>query len=269
MGNSGIDDEKMQELMHDVFESSKKVHSIAYYDYDDPDDEEDIVDNGDYGRTNMPIAQGMAGMTDAEEREYYREWDEDIQKRKNAVPEEPISALSFDPDDDDKDAQSEERPLTALEAALRDELHAVKQLNSAQTQEMRRMNRELDTLRADHEDKEEIPEPTFFPLHGFANPKTYRKLPIEVQGLEWTGTNVHEMRDFVGKHGQTDNTTGEWSFLTPVEISGVMESSAIVWDDVQRAWVPVHLGDTILRGVNGEFYPISPEILCKTYEEVK
>lgn len=114
----------------------------------------------------------------------------------------------------------------------------------------------------DYKDKEEYIEPRFTLAN--RNLKTYRKLPVEVQGLKWTGTNIHEMHEFVGKR---DN--GEWKFLTPAEISGVMESSAIVWDSVQGGWIPVNLKDTILCGVSGEFYPISKDVLAKTYEEVR
>ena len=124
----------------------------------------------------------------------------------------------------------------------------------------------------------DIKEPEFTAPYAVANPKTFRKLPVEVQGLKWTGTNVHEMRDFVGKRYaqgvcETDETcscadSGEWNFLTPVEIAGVMDSSAIVWDSVQKAWIPVHIGDTIIKGVSGEFYPVSEDVMRKTYEEV-
>jgi hypothetical protein len=91
--------------------------------------------------------------------------------------------------------------------------------------------------------------------------------------------NVHEMREFVGRRFVQDSCqdeepcscgdSGERNFLTPVEISGVMESSAIVWDSVQSGWIPVHVGDTIIKGVNGEFYPVSEDVMAKTYEEVR
>lgn len=123
----------------------------------------------------------------------------------------------------------------------------------------------------DNEDPE-MPEVQEFTEPPFAvrcdGQKTFRKLPVEVEGMKWTGLNIHVMHQFVGKKDQTEDSSGEWRFLTPVEISGVMESSAIVWDDVQRGWIPVHIGDTILRGVSGEYYPISEDVLNKTYEEV-
>lgn len=117
------------------------------------------------------------------------------------------------------------------------------------------------------EEVEEFTEPKF--TLGGSNQKTYRKLPVEVQGLQWTGTNVHEMREFVGRKDKSANSNAEWKFLTPAEISGVMESSAIVYDDVQGGWISVNLNDTILCGVSGEFYPISADVLSKTYEQVR
>jgi hypothetical protein len=209
------------------------------------------MDGGDCGRTHSPIMQGMAGMTGPEEREYFREWDESMQKRKNAVPEEPISALSFDDEE-----------ITGYH------------VTGEPVHRKPFLDKESDFVKS-----QELKEPEFHAPFAIANPKTYRKLPIEVQGLKWTGTNVHEMRDFVGKRGARNSqdpetgvwlgSSGEWNFLTPVEISGIMESSAIVWDSVQRGWIPVNIGDTILKGVSGEFYPISEDVLRKTYEEVK
>lgn len=186
------------------------------------------MDDGDCERTHSPIMQGMAGMTGEEEREYFREWNEDIQKRKSEVPDEPISALSFDPDELGNEKMEKEEHYDIVYA-----------------------------------------EPVVNQPLALSRPKTYRKLPIEIQGLQWTGTNVHAMREFVGRRDQAEDSSGEWNFLTPVEISGVMESSAIVWDSVQSGWIPVNMGDTILKGVSGEFYPISEDVLNKTYEEVK
>lgn len=188
----------------------------------------------DYGDEPLllPSEQGLAAMTESELQRYYASFEDDDEIDRD----DRISALSFDTDSE-------------------------------------RNNKESDFVKT-----EEMKEPKVT-VHAIAQPKTYRKLPVEVQGVKWTGTNVHAMRDFVGKRGARNTqdpetgawlgSSGEWNFLTPVEISGVMESSAIVWDSVQKGWIPVHIGDTILCGVSGEFYPISEEVLRKTYEEVK
>lgn len=195
MSNDGIDIDSIQEFMQDVFNSAKKVNAKLFASDEEEDTEVFANDTespfvNDAGPLLMPIGQGMRGMTQTEQDEYYKDY---------VTPE-----------------------------------------------------------------KEEYIEPKFRLGRGIMNQKTYRKIPVEVQGLKWTGTNIHEMHEFVGKR---DN--GEWKFLTPAEISGVMESSAIVWDDVQGGWIPVNMKDTILCGVNGEFYPISEDVLAKTYEEVR
>jgi len=40
------------------------------------------------------------------------------------------------------------------------------------------------------------------------------------------------------------------------------------WVKTLEGWYRVKLGDWIIRGVNGEFYPCKPDIFDKTYEAV-
>lgn len=80
-------------------------------------------------------------------------------------------------------------------------------------------------------------------------PKTYRKKPVEIQALEWTGKNVPEVMDFVDAGGFWGDGTFDIHTL-----EGVMSASP---------------GDFIIRGVQGEFYPCKPDIFQATYEVVE
>jgi hypothetical protein len=86
--------------------------------------------------------------------------------------------------------------------------------------------------------------------------KTYRKKPVEVQGLLFDGSNHQEVSDFVGVADTRDHAPG-WD-----------KARCRVFNSSQHAWNDVNEGDTILRGLVGEFYPCSPDALAVTYDEV-
>jgi len=76
-----------------------------------------------------------------------------------------------------------------------------------------------------------------------------RKLPVEVEAVQWTGDNFDEMNSWVthlwGKKGR---------ILVINTLEGKMEAQP---------------GDYIIKGVNGEFYPCKADIFEKTYEVVE
>lgn len=79
-----------------------------------------------------------------------------------------------------------------------------------------------------------------------------RKKPVEVEAIEYTGFNLGRCLHFVGGVGLTsDNTPPPFSTLTIETLEGNMT---------------VNRGDYIIKGVEGEFYPIRPDIFHKTYD---
>lgn len=81
----------------------------------------------------------------------------------------------------------------------------------------------------------------------------YRKLPVEIEAMQYEDTFsfVLMLNEWVGS--VTDPI-----FVVPGEchirtLEGVMN---------------VSVGDYIIKGVNGEFYPCKPDIFNKTYEKV-
>lgn len=83
--------------------------------------------------------------------------------------------------------------------------------------------------------------------------KTFIKKPVKIQAVKWTGYNYAEIRDFVGDgHSKLLG-----SYNTPDLIINTLEGE-------HHALV----GDWIIRGVKGEFYPCKADIFAETYEEV-
>ena len=92
----------------------------------------------------------------------------------------------------------------------------------------------------------------------------YRKKPIIIEAIQWTGKNHREMWDFLT--GKTDE------YMTASEDNFYIDHSKIVGGLIIRTLEGEHMAsvsDYIIKGVNGEFYPCKPDIFAKTYELVE
>ena len=78
--------------------------------------------------------------------------------------------------------------------------------------------------------------------------RAYRKKPVTVEAVQWTGENHAEVCEFIDPE---------------------------VFEIIPRVGLVIHTlegdhhaspGDYIIKGVNGEFYPCKPDIFAKTYE---
>ena len=78
--------------------------------------------------------------------------------------------------------------------------------------------------------------------------RAYKKKPVTVEAVQWTGENHAEMCEFIDPE---------------------------VFEIIPREGLVIHTlegdhhaspGDYIIKGVNGEFYPCKPDIFAKTYE---
>lgn len=89
----------------------------------------------------------------------------------------------------------------------------------------------------------------------------YKKKPVEVEAIQWNGNNLEEIKKFVGEQLEYDIIDTAWQvgkgaphvIVKIKTLEGVMEAS---------------VGDYIIKGINGEFYPCKPDIFEKTYEAV-
>lgn len=78
--------------------------------------------------------------------------------------------------------------------------------------------------------------------------KKYRKKPVIIEAIQWTGENLSEIDKFM----QAKVKKRALVLIIPT-LEGKMHAL---------------LGDYIIKGVNGEFYPCKPDIFDKTYEEI-
>lgn len=79
----------------------------------------------------------------------------------------------------------------------------------------------------------------------------YRKKPVVIEAVKWTGDNMDEIRRFVPESANVQRSLPHGSCLYIPTLEGEMTAQ---------------VGDWIIKGVKGEFYPCKPDIFEATYE---
>lgn len=80
----------------------------------------------------------------------------------------------------------------------------------------------------------------------------YRKKPVVVEALQFTGKNSADIHEFSGGRDVREPVGEEC--LEIVTLEGIMKAN---------------VGDYIIKGVKGELYPCKPDIFEMTYELVE
>ena len=88
----------------------------------------------------------------------------------------------------------------------------------------------------------------------------YKKKPVEIEAVQFTGHNFDEIRAFAGDKVRFDYHDTAWEVG-----KGPVIASAVI--DTLEGSMRASKGDYIIKGVQGEFYPCKPDIFEQTYEE--
>lgn len=91
-------------------------------------------------------------------------------------------------------------------------------------------------------------------------PQTFRKKPIEVEAIQWTGKNPAAVRAFTGMH-QIGNGGEHFVFTTQAGHGELFVAA-------NDAWLDIEIGEWILRDERG-FYPCKPEMFEQSYASVE
>ena len=81
--------------------------------------------------------------------------------------------------------------------------------------------------------------------------KRYMKKPYTVEAVQYIGDNKREIIEFTNEKAQPNTCYSHMSIST---LEGTMRAD---------------VGDFIIKGIKGEFYPCKPDIFEQLYEEVK
>ena len=87
--------------------------------------------------------------------------------------------------------------------------------------------------------------------------KKYRKKPVKIEAIEFIDTpeRIEEIFNFIG-----DET---------IRVDYSIYNRPAVLIETLEGTMRADVGDYIIKGINGEFYPCKPDIFKKTYEEVQ
>jgi hypothetical protein len=91
----------------------------------------------------------------------------------------------------------------------------------------------------------------------------YRKKPVVIEAVKWTGGNHREMFNFLG--GEDED------YLTAVGVNFYIDWSKVEGGLIIKTLEGEHVatvGDYIIKGIKGEYYPCKPDIFEATYEIV-
>lgn len=83
----------------------------------------------------------------------------------------------------------------------------------------------------------------------------YIKKPIPVEACQWDGNNEEELRQFVGPDIYFDTNNR-------VKLEGIKNVYISTLEGRMRG----HIGDYIIKGVHGEFYPCAKNIFEESYD---
>ena len=87
----------------------------------------------------------------------------------------------------------------------------------------------------------------------------YRKKPVVIDAIQWDGENLDEVMTFCNGDASYELMARGHSEL----VIATLEDGGSIARHVAS------VGDFIIKGVAGEFYPCKPDIFEKTYELVK
>lgn len=82
--------------------------------------------------------------------------------------------------------------------------------------------------------------------------RKFRKRPVTIEAMQITdATSVLDIEEWINSPA-----------------TGYQTNPPTVWIDTLEGRMEGRVGDWIIKGVNGEFYPCKNEIFIKTYQEV-
>jgi len=87
-----------------------------------------------------------------------------------------------------------------------------------------------------------------------------KKKPVTIEFIEWTGDNLIEVISFTGRH----ESSLKWDWQ---ELEGVVREQGLKIFTLEGSHIAT-VGDMIIKGVQGEFYPCKPDIFSETYDVI-
>lgn len=96
----------------------------------------------------------------------------------------------------------------------------------------------------------------------------FRKKPVVIEAVRWDGTNVLEVYSFMHGAPTIDSAAGQdkWFDFENIHAGKDWHIKTLEDGPNGEAKHVASVGDWIIKGVQGEFYPCKPDIFDITYE---
>jgi len=94
----------------------------------------------------------------------------------------------------------------------------------------------------------------------------YKKKPVVIDAVQWTGKNHREIFDFLTENDfdkESMQVTGDHFYIDHSKVEGGLIIKTLEGEHLAT------IGDYIIRGVQGEYYPCKEDIFLQTYEKVE
>lgn len=93
----------------------------------------------------------------------------------------------------------------------------------------------------------------------------YRKKPVVIEAVLWNGKNLLEVTRFMSGYFELERAIDRERFDDYISI---VENDGLKINTLEGV-MNANIGDYIIKGIQGEFYPCKPDIFEATYEIVK
>lgn len=94
--------------------------------------------------------------------------------------------------------------------------------------------------------------------------KSYTKLPVTVEAIQWNGKNLKEVTSFIS--GKPVDLSEYAAVFAWERYENIISDKGLTINTLEGD-MKASIDDYIIKGVNGEFYPCKPDIFNKTYQE--
>lgn len=88
----------------------------------------------------------------------------------------------------------------------------------------------------------------------------YQSKVVGVEAIQWKGGEYKCLTDFASRDwARADAVDFPWPFPDDHE-------EIVVWNKLEKTWIPCPVGHFIIRGLEGEYYPCAPSVFERKYE---
>ena len=89
----------------------------------------------------------------------------------------------------------------------------------------------------------------------------FRKKPVVVEAIKWTGDDLLELSNFIGPIQEANSLDQDFALYH----AAMLVDSELYISTLEGKY-KASIGDWIIKGVKGEFYPCKPDIFALTYD---